>query len=202
MFLEAGAQVFRLSKARSIARRHSDVDRRQIVLVQAKGFSRQALDAVARHGTTESAGRNRQSQARIIFMIGQNRQTEVRVGQFSAALPYRAKFSRLVQTLSRLERQPLNQMGIARRSCAGRQGQRRLRPFARRRASKRRPLLVAIRARKPWVRARCKLLGLKVRFIKRFGKLKGKSTNCEICERRQGYLARTDVSIDSPLTWS
>src|SRR5450432_4049 len=47
------------------------------------------------------------------------------------------------------------------------QVQRRLRPLARRRASSRRPLLVAMRARKPWVRARCRLLGLKVRFIAR-----------------------------------
>jgi len=44
-------------------------------------------------------------------MIGQNRQTEVRIGQFSAALPYRAKFGRLVQTLARLERQPLDKLG-------------------------------------------------------------------------------------------
>lgn len=37
--------------------------------------------------------------------------------------------------------------------------QSRLRPFARRRANTNRPPLVAIRARKPWVRLRCKLLG-------------------------------------------
>jgi hypothetical protein len=70
-----------------------------------------------------------------------------------------------MQTLTRLERQPLGQLGVARSPYAGLQGQRRLRPFARRRASNRRPLLVAMRALKPWVRARCKLLGLKVRFI-------------------------------------
>lgn len=39
------------------------------------------------------------------------------------------------------------------------------RPFARRRLSTRRPALVAIRARNPWVRARLILLGWKVRFI-------------------------------------
>ena len=42
---------------------------------------------------------------------------------------------------------------------------RRLRPFARRRARTRRPPLVAMRARKPWTRLRCRLLGLKVRFM-------------------------------------
>jgi hypothetical protein len=81
------------------------------VLIQAKGFSRESFDAIACHGGAKSAGRNRQSQARITFMIGQNRQTEVRIGQFSAALPYRAKFGRLVQTLARLERQPLDKLG-------------------------------------------------------------------------------------------
>ena len=39
------------------------------------------------------------------------------------------------------------------------------RPFARRRFRTRRPALVAIRARKPWVRARFKLLGWNVRFM-------------------------------------
>jgi hypothetical protein len=65
-----------------------------------------------------------------------------------------------VQSLARLERQ----FGRTDRNLAF-YGQRRLRPFARRRASTCRPLLVAIRARNPCVRARCKLLGLKVRFI-------------------------------------
>ena len=39
------------------------------------------------------------------------------------------------------------------------------RPLARRRFSTRRPALVAMRARKPWVRARLILLGWNVRFI-------------------------------------
>src|SRR3984893_2385190 len=68
------------------------------------------------------------------------------------------------------------------------QGQRRLRPLARRRASNRRPLFVAMRARKPWVRARCKLLGLKVRFIALLEqKPQAKSMAWELYERRQGY---------------
>ena len=44
------------------------------------------------------------------------------------------------------------------------QADRRLRPRARRRASTRRPPLVAIRARNPWRRLRTRLLGWKVRF--------------------------------------
>ena len=42
------------------------------------------------------------------------------------------------------------------------------RPLARRRASTRRPAFVAMRARKPWVRARFNVLGWKVRFIVRY----------------------------------
>ncbi len=38
-------------------------------------------------------------------MIGQNGQAKIRVGKSSAALPNLAKFSRLVQTLARLELQ-------------------------------------------------------------------------------------------------
>jgi len=165
MFLKTGSQLRRRSDARGVARRHRDVDWRQFVLVQTKGFSRQALDTVAGHGGAERTRRDRQTQSRMTSMIDEYRHTEVRVRQAAAALPDRAKFSRLMQTLARLERQPLDQIGIADKSCASVQGQRRLRPFARRRASNRRPLLVAIRALKPWVRARCKLLGLKVRFI-------------------------------------
>jgi hypothetical protein len=165
MFLKTDSQIQRRSHARRVACRHSDVDRRQIVLVQTKGFSRQALDTVAGHGGAESTSRYRQTQSRMTFMIREHRHTEVRVGQPAAALPDRAKFGRLMQTLARLERQPLGQLGVARSPYAGFYGQRRLRPFARRRASNRRPLLVAMRALKPWVRARCKLLGLKVRFI-------------------------------------
>ena len=121
-------------------------------------------------------------------MIGQDRQTKKSIGKFFAAQLDFAKFGRLVQTLARLERQPLGLLRCRYAVLSRRQGQSRLRPLARRRASKRRPLFVAMRARKPWVRARCKLLGLKVRFIAQLEqKPRGKSMNWEIYERRQGY---------------
>ena len=47
----------------------------------------------------------------------------------------------------------------------GRYGMSCARPLARRRFNTRRPAFVAIRARKPWVRARLILLGWNVRFI-------------------------------------
>ena len=80
------------------------------MLVQTKGFSRQALDTVAGHGGAERTGRYRQTQACVTFLIGEHRHIEVRVGQSTAALPDRAKFGRLMQTLARLELQPLGQM--------------------------------------------------------------------------------------------
>ncbi len=156
MHVQTRAQRSWARSAGGLARIHGDIDRRQRVLVQAKGLSREALDAVACNGGTKGARGDAQTQTRITFMIGHDRQTKIGVGEFFAALPNLAKFGRLMQSLARLERLPLETR------C---QGQRRLRPLARRRASNRRPLFVAMRARKPWVRARCKLLGLNVRFM-------------------------------------
>ena len=154
------------------------------MLVQTKGLAREAFDAIARYSGAEGARRDAQTQSRIRFIVGQNGKAEKCIGELSAAPLHITKFGRLVQTLARLERKGTDR----KESDAMRYGQRRLRPFARRRASNRRPLLVAMRARKPWVRARCKLLGLKVRFIAQLEqKPRGKSMNWEICERRQGY---------------
>jgi hypothetical protein len=47
----------------------------------------------------------------VTFVIGEHRHIEVRVGQSTAALPDRAKFGWLMQTLARLERQPLDKIG-------------------------------------------------------------------------------------------
>lgn len=52
-----------------------------------------------------------------------------------------------------------------RRNTGRNQAERRLRPRARRRARTRRPFLVAMRARKPWVRFRLRTLGWNVRFM-------------------------------------
>ena len=75
------------------------------MLVQAKGFSCEAFDAIACYGGAEGTRRNAQSQTRMGFMIGQDRQTKKCIGKFFAAPLHVAKFGRLVQTLPRLERQ-------------------------------------------------------------------------------------------------
>jgi hypothetical protein len=105
MFVEACAQVAYFSQSRRFSGGDGDIDRRQCVLVQAKGFSCEAFDAIAGDGCAERAGRDAQTQTRIGFMIAQNRQTKKRIGEFFAAPPDISKFGRLMQTLARLERQ-------------------------------------------------------------------------------------------------
>ena len=81
------------------------------MLVQAKGFASQAFNAIARYGGAEGACRDRETKARVTFIISENRQTEKRVAHSLAALPKGTKFGRLMQSLARLERQPLGQFG-------------------------------------------------------------------------------------------
>jgi hypothetical protein len=80
------------------------------VLVQTKRLSCEALDAIARDRSAEGSRRYTQTQSRKGFMIGQDRQTKKCIGKFFAAPLYFAKFGRLVQTLARLERQPLDKL--------------------------------------------------------------------------------------------
>lgn len=75
------------------------------MLVQTKGLSCEALDAIAGNGCAESARRDAQSQSRKGLTIGQNRQCKKGIAKFGPAPLQRAKFGRLVQTLARLERQ-------------------------------------------------------------------------------------------------
>lgn len=202
VLLEALPQILRLSASRGVSCGHGHVDRRQSMLVQPKGFSREPLDAVAGHRGAERARGYRQPKARTACLIPENRQTEKRIGQTPAALTNGPKFGRTVQALARLEPQPLVKRRCRYRIRVGRQGQSFLRPLARRRASTRRPLLVAMRARKPCVRARCKLLGLNVRFIAQLQETQGTNRRTyDFRERRQGYLGWVDVSIDALLTW-
>jgi hypothetical protein len=78
------------------------------VLVQTKGLSRETFDAIARDRGAEGSGCDTQPQSRKGFMIGQDRQTKKCIGELFAAPLHIAKFGRLVQTLARLERQPLD----------------------------------------------------------------------------------------------
>jgi hypothetical protein len=107
VLLETLPQILRLSAPRGVSCGHGHVDRRQSMLVQPKGFSREPLDAVAGHRRTERAGGYRQPEARATRLIRENRHTEKRIGQTPAALTHGPKFGRTVQALARLEPQPL-----------------------------------------------------------------------------------------------
>jgi hypothetical protein len=164
MLVEALAQFRRAGRSRGFSGGHGNIDRRQRVLVQAKGLSGEAFDAIACDRGSEGARRDAQAQPGTGFMIGEHAKGKKRIRELFSAPFHFSKFGRLVQTLARLEGQ------FADRALGGAlYGQSFLRPLARRRASNARPLLVAMRARKPWVRTRCKLLGLKVRFMARLG---------------------------------
>ena len=78
------------------------------MLVQTKGLSCEAFDAVACDCGPERTRRYAQSQSRVGFMIGQDRYTEIRIAKFLAVPVQGAKFGRLVQTLARLELQALD----------------------------------------------------------------------------------------------
>jgi hypothetical protein len=75
------------------------------------------------------------------------------------------------------------------------------RPFARRRFSTRRPAFVAIRARKPWVRARLILLGWNVRFMT-YTWIINRRVWSGFSEGRQGYSDAQTVSIDGCKPWN
>ena len=105
MLIEAEAQFAGASRSRRVPGGHGNIDRRQGVLVQAKGLTCQAFDAIACHGGTEGARRDAQAQARMSFMVGCDRKTKERIGEFFTAPFHVSKFGRLVQTLARLERQ-------------------------------------------------------------------------------------------------
>ena len=111
MLVEARAQIAQAGLSRRLARRDGDIDRRQGVLVQTKGLSCEALDAIARNCGAEGSRRYAQPEARKGFMIGQDRQTKKCVGEFFSAPLDFEKFGRRAQALARLERQPRSKNG-------------------------------------------------------------------------------------------
>ena len=123
MLIEAGAQILGAGQSRRFSGGHGNIDRRQRVLVQAKGLARDPFDAIACYGGTEGARRDAQTQPGVSFMIGQNRQRKKRIGELFSAPFHISKFGRLMQTLARLERQftdrkaPLRDRVTGRASC-------------------------------------------------------------------------------------
>ena len=73
MRLEARAQLAGLGLPRRFPCGNRNVDRRQFMLVQTKGLSGEAFDAIARDRGAEGTRGYTQSQSRVSFMIGKDR---------------------------------------------------------------------------------------------------------------------------------
>src|SRR6185312_10875765 len=123
-----------------------------------EGFTQQPLDAVALHRTFGNALGDRQAEAGMAQLVVAVAHMKTAAACASAACSQGGEVTRPTQP--RLARQS----GRGHHRYAA-YGIRRLRPLARRALMTLRPSAVAIRARKPCVRARLSLLGWKVRFM-------------------------------------
>lgn len=130
-------------------RHHHDVDGRKLLYGTPEGFARQALDPVAFHRRSGNLAGNRKADARLRQLAWRRQQGEESIGGTDAGAENAREFVGFQQPV--VARETL--------TAAERYGQRRARPLARRAFSTLRPPLVAMRARKPWVRLRRRLLG-------------------------------------------
>jgi len=133
------------------------------VLALAERFAGQALESVALDGVASGLDAHGQTEPRLARFVGTSDHEEQRIGR-SLTLPVNGVELRLVGQAARAREASRDRRAIVTVRENG-QTARRLRPLARRRARTSRPPLVAMRARKPWTRLRCRLLGLNVRFI-------------------------------------
>jgi hypothetical protein len=142
---------------------HHEIHGRQFLLAVSKRFAREALHAIAVDRVACGFDPDGETEAGMSESTGSHDDEKQCVGR------------PLTFTVNGVEFRFVGEASLARKAARGErnggalpgsgQTARRLRPFARRRLSTRRPPLVAMRARKPWTRLRCRLLGLKVRFI-------------------------------------
>ena len=154
---EAGTQrrVGRLACRR--ARVDHDVDRRQRAQLLAERLTRDALQAIALHGIARRLDPDGKAEPCSTGGVGTRDDEEQRIGE-TLALAVDEVELRLVGEPARARETTRCERTIN-RTRGNDQTARRLRPFARRRLSTRRPPFVAMRARNPWTRLRCRLLG-------------------------------------------
>ena len=154
MPIETGAEREALGVGGPGARQDDEVERRKSLL--AERLAGEPLELVAIHGTLRRSARDRQTEpsdgsaARPCENGEETIARSQRLGEDSPEL------RGTMQSLFGREAGAFPQ----RRAKTGvRYGVRRARPLARRLARTLRPAAVAMRARNPWVRLRCKLLG-------------------------------------------
>jgi hypothetical protein len=158
MFFQAVRERRIVSLARARAGIDDDVHGRQLVLMQAKRFPQQALDAVASNRITDESCRDRQTQPRMGTIVMPRKDGKEVVSEATSVFVDAIEIGFVPETLCRCER-PRVSLQVrgrksTRRDSIAPQTVKRLRPFARRRANTWRPARVAMRARKPCVRER------------------------------------------------
>jgi hypothetical protein len=155
---EAGADLGVRRLAGGDAGVHDEIHVRQFLLAVSKRFTCETLQAISIDGVPGGLDADGESEARASERIGASNHEKQRIGRpltftvNGVELGFVGEAARAGKA-ARAERK-----GGALRGNG--QTARRLRPFARRRLSTRRPPFVAMRARKPWTRLRCRLLGL------------------------------------------
>lgn len=146
----------------AFARHNHNIPAVQNLLVQSVGFTNLAFEAIAFNGELDALLANHQTQTGVIEAVVTGEKQNVFTWNFAGGgVEDRLEVSGSQQALFPTEvstHHPFRAYQTARR----------LRPLARRRDRTARPFLVAIRARKPWVRARLIVLGWKVRFMVRY----------------------------------
>jgi hypothetical protein len=141
---------------------HHQVQTRQLVLGVPKTLAHEALDPVPGHRPTELFLRDGETESRTPCVVGPGQDDEVTVGGLGGGAEDATELGR-GQEPAGTRKGPRTGRPVARVQA----GVRRCRPLARRAFRTLRPPLVAIRARKPWVRARLIRLGWNVRFMGR-----------------------------------
>lgn len=131
----------------------------------AKALSDKSLDNTALRGELDVLLGDNHSQAGMSTVIKTGNNQYLRAGDSDFSVGKHPG-----EVFGRQQAHPLSKAeiihGDAILASAGlAQAERRLRPFARRRLIKCRPLLVAMRERKPWVRLRLSTLGWNVLFM-------------------------------------
>lgn len=124
--------------------------------MSAKHVADEPLEPISLHGFLRGTLGNRQPESRIVLFIGVCKDGEVLIGRALGAAEDAAELRRSSQPAS--AGKTLRRVA-ADGSATRRYGASRARPLARRRLKTCRPFFVAMRARKPWVLLRLRLLG-------------------------------------------
>src|SRR5688572_19567122 len=156
MPVQARAQRTPLRAVGTRSREHDEIPRRQRRLLTER-FAGEALELVAVHGAFRSSARDRQAEARGAAPGRPRENGKEAIAGTRRLGEHASELCRRMQSLVGGEPCRVGQQRRAKTNSV--YGVRRARPFARRLARTFRPAAVAMRARKPCVRLRCKLLG-------------------------------------------